>query len=130
MNLGFRAVRIFDYVIGYLGLSTMILGGLETRGTLHDADEMAVWLLAGVLVPLLLGVIAAVVDTRAGLFSYGTLIIAPFFVDIATLVRYQLPITWIRDNLGLFVGMNGAAIVASCAGAWVTRRLTRTPATA
>lgn len=121
--IGFRTVRVIDYIIGYLGLSSLILGALEVRGTLEGSNELAVWLIAAVLVPIILGVIAAYVDTKAREFSYGTLIVATIFVDISALIRYRLPVKWLTDNVAFLVGMNVAAMIAACAAAWLVRRL-------
>jgi hypothetical protein len=118
-----RLSRVVEYVIGYLGLSSLFLGALEALGNTYEPSEMWVWPILAVVIPALLGALSGLTDTAARAFSYWPLVVGSLAVDLVSLVRYRLSPAWITSNVHWVLLINVAAILSAIAAAWLVRRM-------
>lgn len=122
-----RLTRVFEYVIGYLGLSSLFLGALEAAEGTHEPSEMWVWPLIAVVIPGLLGVFSGIADTAARVFSYWPLVAGSLVVDVVALARYRISPGWISSNIHWLLLINMLAIGSAVGAAWLVRRFAAKP---
>ena len=118
-----RLTRVVEYVIGYLGLSSLFLGTLEAVENTHEPSEVWVWPILAVVIPGLLGMFSGLTDTAARAFSYWPLVVGSLTVDLIALARYRLSLAWIGSNVHWVVLINLAAIASAIVAAWLVRRM-------
>lgn len=118
-----RITRVVEYVIGYLGLSSLFLGTLEALENTHEPSEIWVWPILAIVIPALLGAFSGVTDTAARAFSYWPLVVGSLAVDLVALTRYRLSPGWIASNVHWVLLINLAAIASAIAAAWLVRRM-------